>query len=341
MTGGHEAGNGGTVTGLTCLEICAGAGGQSLGLEQAGFAREAAVELDPDACETLRLNRGSEWKIIEGDVHDLDGHAFTGIDLFSGGVPCPPFSIAGKQLGEADDRDLFPRALRLIRQTGPRAVLLENVPGLAARRFDGYRAQVLECLHELGYRTWWDLVQASMHEVPSFGPGSCSWRSGNPGRARFRWPTPSERPPPTVGDALHDLMGSRGWPGARAWRNSAGGIAPTIVGGSTKHGGPDLGPTRARQAWRKLRVDGLGIADDPPGPGFPAGQLPRLTLRMVARIQGFPDTWAFCGRKTAACRQVGNAFPPPVAAGLSKSIRDVLSGCTAAGHPDRSRTVLL
>ena len=60
---------------LTCLEICAGAGGQSLGLEQAGFIHEAAVELDPDACETLRLNRGSEWKIIEDDVHNLEGRA--------------------------------------------------------------------------------------------------------------------------------------------------------------------------------------------------------------------------------------------------------------------------
>ena len=61
---------------LTCLEICAGAGGQSLGLEQAGFTHEAVVELDPDACETLRLNRGSEWKIIEDDIHNVDGRAF-------------------------------------------------------------------------------------------------------------------------------------------------------------------------------------------------------------------------------------------------------------------------
>ena len=76
---------------LTCLEICAGAGGQSLGLELAGFIHEATVELDADACETLRLNRGSEWKVIEDDVHNVDASAYAGIDLFSGGVPCPPF----------------------------------------------------------------------------------------------------------------------------------------------------------------------------------------------------------------------------------------------------------
>jgi DNA (cytosine-5)-methyltransferase 1 len=125
-------------------------------------------------------------------------------------------------------------------------------------------------------------------------------------------------------------MDSRGWPGVRAWRTSAGGIAPTIVAGSKKHAGPDLGPTRARQAWRKLRIGGMGIADDPPGPGFPAAHLPRLTLRMVARIRGFPDTRTICGRKTAAYRQVGRAFPPPVAAALGKSIRAALSGATAA-----------
>jgi DNA (cytosine-5)-methyltransferase 1 len=73
------------VAGLTCLEICAGAGGQSPGLAQAGFAHEAAVELDRDACDTLRRNRGAEWKIIQGDVHDLDGRPFAGIDLFAAG----------------------------------------------------------------------------------------------------------------------------------------------------------------------------------------------------------------------------------------------------------------
>lgn len=318
------------MTQLTCLEICAGAGGQALGLEQAGFTHEAAVELDPDACETLRLNRG-EWKIIEDDVHNVDGRAYAGIDLFSGGVPCPPFSIAGRQLGQDDERDLFPQALRLIGETGPRAVLLENVRGLAAHRFERYRAQVLERLHALGYQTWWDLVQASEHGVPQLRPRFVLVALREPWAGHFRWPLPSPHPPARVGDALHDLMGARGWPGAGEWRLRAQGIAPTIVGGSKKHGGPDLGPTRAREAWKKLGVNGLGVANDPPGTDFPPGQLPKLTARMVARIQGFPDTWMFSGRKTAAYRQIGNAFPPPVARALGEAIRDALS--TAAPMP--------
>jgi DNA (cytosine-5)-methyltransferase 1 len=315
---------------LTCLEICAGAGGQSLGLEQAGFTHEAAVELDPDACETLRLNRGSEWKIIEDDIHNVDGRAFAGVDLVSGGVPCPPFSIAGKQLGQDDERDLFPEALRLVGEINPRAVLLENVRGLATRRFDTYRAQVLAQLHTLGYHTWWDLVHASEHGVPQLRPRFVLVAIKEPWADHFRWPGTSPEPPSTVGEVLHDLMCARGWPGAGAWRDRANGIAPTIVGGSKKHGGPDLGPTRAREAWKALSVNGLGIADEPPGPDFPLHQWPKLTTRMVARIQGFQDTWAFSGRKTAAYRQVGNAFPPPVARALGQAIRDALEATSPA-----------
>jgi DNA (cytosine-5)-methyltransferase 1 len=309
---------------LTSVEICAGAGGQALGLEQAGFRHEAAVEIDADACETLRRNRGAQWKIIEDDVASVDGHAFQQVDLLAGGVPCPPFSIAGKQQGAGDDRDLFPQALRLVAEASPRAVLLENVRGLGTRRFDGYRAQVLARLRALGYETWWDLVHASEHGVPQLRPRFVLVALRQPWAGWFRWPEPLPGPPPTVGAALRDLMASGGWPGAAAWSQRASTIAPTIVGGSKKHGGPDLGPTRARAAWRQLGVDGLGIADDIPGPDFPAGQLPKLTVRMVARLQGFPDSWLITGRKTAAYRQVGNAFPPPVARSLGTAIAAAL-----------------
>jgi len=312
------------VTELTVVEICAGAGGQALGLEQAGFSHAVAVEIDADACETLRRNRGADWKIIEDDVANLDGHGYAGADLFAGGVPCPPFSIAGKQLGHADERDLFPQALRLIAEIRPRAVLLENVRGLAAARFDGYRDQVLRRLADLGFCTWWQLANASDYGVPQLRPRFVLVGIAQPWAAGFRWPDPVSGPPPSVGATLADLIASAGWPGAPDWARRADRIAPTIVGGSKKHGGPDLGPTRARAAWRDLGVDGLGIADEPPGPDFPLGQLPKLTVAMVARLQGFPDNWQFSGRKTAAYRQVGNAFPPPVARAVGCAIATAL-----------------
>ncbi|HRK75344.1 MAG TPA: DNA cytosine methyltransferase, partial [Rhodothermales bacterium] len=122
----------------------------------------------------------------------------------------------------------------------------------------------------------------------------------------------------TVGETLYDLMSLNNWKGAYAWKMKASGIAPTIVGGSKKHGGPDLGPTRSKKAWELLGVNGGGIADDAPEQGYKG--MPRLTVRMVARLQGFPDSWNFSGKKTASYRQVGNAFPPPVAESVAGSI---------------------
>lgn len=139
----------------------------------------------------------------------------------------------------------------------------------------------------------------------------------------FAWPHRNLARPSPVGQTLHDLMSANGWLGADSWRDQADEIAPTIVGGSKKHGGPDLGPTRARKAWASLGVNGCSIAEDAPARDFVG--MPRLTVRMVARIQGFPDSWSFAGKKTAAYRQVGNAFPPPVAQAVARNLRSAIS----------------
>jgi DNA (cytosine-5)-methyltransferase 1 len=221
-----------------------------------------------------------------------------------------------------------------VEETEPRAVLLENVRGLAGSRFDGYRQQIMGRLADLGFATWWRLVHASEHGVPQLRPRFVLVAIRQPWAAGFAWPEPSAQPPPTVGETLGDLMAAGGWTGAADWARRAAGIGPTIVGGSKKHGGPDLGPTRAREAWRKLGVDGLGLADAVPGPEVPAAHLPKLTVRMVARLQGFPDDWEFSGRKTAAYRQVGNAFPPPVARALGTAIRSALNGAHETERAD-------
>jgi DNA (cytosine-5)-methyltransferase 1 len=125
-------------------------------------------------------------------------------------------------------------------------------------------------------------------------------------------------------------MAADGWTGAGAWAWQANGIGPTLVGGSRKHGGPDLGPTRAREAWLRLRVDGRGLADAPPRAINPPNHVPRLTLPMAAALQGFPRDWRFAGRKTAGYRQIGNAFPPPVARAVGTSIRSAIEAARAA-----------
>lgn len=327
------------MTDLTCLEICAGAGGQSLGLELAGFKHEAVVEIEFEACETLRLNR-PEWHVIEGDVYNVEAKDYHGIDLFAGGVPCPPFSIAGKRLGEEDERDLFPRALDMIEDAEPRAVMLENVKGLATVRFTDYRAQILERMNALGYTCDWQVLNASEFGVPQLRPRFILVGLQADAFEHFAWPS-AITAPPTVGQKLGHLMAANGWPGAAAWAQRANGIGPTLVGGSRKHGGPDLGPTRARADWLRLSVDGKGLADAPPTADHPAGYVPRLTLPMAAVVQGFPPDWRFAGRKTAAYRQIGNAFPPPVAEAVGRSIRAALEAAASSTSVDQAQVPLL
>lgn len=304
---------------FTAIELCAGGGGQALGLEMAGFEHAAAVEYEPQYCATLSANR-PKWKVINEDIRNLRAQDFTGLDLLAAGVPCPPFSIAGKQLGEDDERDMFPTALALVKGAKPRAVLFENVPGLSTAKFAEYRNRLLMELTKLGYQPEWRVLQAADFGVPQLRPRFVLVALKPSDAEHFRWPAthPERR---TVGETLVDIMGGQGWVGAASWARRANKIAPTVVGGSKKHGGPDLGPTRAKRQWSELGVDGMGIANDPPDATFPANGIPRLTVRMVARVQGFPDSWQFTGKKTIAYRQVGNAFPPLVARAIGISIR--------------------
>ena len=293
------------------------------------------MELDGTACATLRANRPG-WKVAEGDVADQAlwrPRDYRDVALLAGGVPCPPFTVAGRQLGATDERDLFAWAVELCGIIRPRALLLENVRGLSTSRFSAYRQHVLDRLRDLGYVPGWRLLHASDFGVPQLRPRFVLVAVRSEDAPWFRWPTPFARPPATVGETLGDLMAARGWAGAAAWARRADRIAPTIVGGSKKHGGADLGPTRAKRAWAELGVDGIGVADYAPGPSDSPTLRPRLTCEMVTRLQGWQDDWGwrFSGRKTARYRQIGNAFPPPVAEAVGSAIRRALEH---AGAPE-------
>jgi DNA (cytosine-5)-methyltransferase 1 len=306
------------------VELCAGAGGQALGLETAGFEHEALVEIDRHCCETLRLNR-PKWSVVEDDLRVFKDRAanFKGVELVAGGLPCPPFSVAGKQLGALDERNLFPDALDIIDAVRPRAVMIENVRGFLGAVFEDYRAHLKQQLRKLGYECDWRLLNASDFGVPQLRPRVVIVATKREFWGNFEWPCTERYNPQTVGQTLYEMMAANGWPGAAKWRDGADEIAPTIVGGSKKHGGPDLGPTRARLAWSKLGVEGRTLAEDAPGPDFIG--IPRLTVPMVALLQGFPKEWKIAGRKTNAYRQVGNAFPPPVAAAVATQLREAIS----------------
>ncbi|MGC9436460.1 DNA cytosine methyltransferase [Streptomyces sp. WG5] len=380
---------------LTSIEICAGAGGQAVGLHNAGFDHRALVEWDPHAVATLRANVGGwpGWNQHKADnIHPMDVKDFLDsevrknlglepgeLDLLAGGVPCPPFSLAGRRLGPDDERDLFPAALDIIDALRPKAVMIENVRGILEppEVFIEYRNSILDTLRNLGYlvpeidqnqsasaqdvamRKVWRRMDAKHFGVPQLRPRAIlvaiHQDAVKPGHPGFQWPTSTKGSAATAFEKLDKSMlarckafwdknadGKPARPGERTgqmvyedWKRNislaaAAGkkVAPTLVGGSRKHGGADLGPTRAKRAWADLGVDGMGIANDPENCDperdlfRPAG--PMLTVAQAAAIQGFPEDWKFQGRKTARYRQVGNAFPPPVAEAVGRAIAAVL-----------------
>ncbi|MBB4893842.1 DNA (cytosine-5)-methyltransferase 1 [Streptomyces olivoverticillatus] len=356
---------------LTSIEICAGAGGQAVGLHQAGFKHLALVEIDKHACKTLEENLkvDAEWgecEVLDEDVNEfkphrsmkqLGGRALEPgeLDLLAGGVPCPPFSVAGKQLGRDDERDLFPRMLKLVELLKPKAVMIENVRGIMDLKFRGYREEVIMAdLKKHGYRICeWDLLQAQDFGVPQLRPRAILVAIRNNVAAQaelngveFEWPGHASVQTVSVVKALQPSMEERrdrlkkDFPDLAQevgeaydrWlkkATEAGGVAPTLVGGSKKHGGADLGPSRAKAAWKALGVNALGVANDmhrceDPGRDFLRDEGPMLTVDQAAIIQGFPDGWQFVGGKTARYRQVGNAFPPPVAKAVGLAIAKVL-----------------
>ncbi|MFC9588311.1 DNA cytosine methyltransferase [Streptomyces sp. NPDC056944] len=357
---------------LTSIEICAGAGGQAVGLHQAGFRHLALVEIDKHAVETLRHNveNRPDWSwekdhclIREVDVkefrpleevpappaseEDASGAGQGGgllkprqLDLLAGGVPCPPFSAAGKQLGREDERDLFPRMLDLVDELQPRAVMIENVRGLLEpeRKFRYYRNHIKNRLRKSGYVICgWRVLEAQNFGVPQLRPRAILVAIREDEYRGFAWPEPQSEIA-TVAEKLAPSMarrlGGKDSPRYTEWlrKASLGTVAPTLVGGSKKHGGADLGPTRAKKAWASLGVDAMGVANDEDkmvDPDRDLGTLergPKLTVAQAAIIQGFPEEWEFKGGgKTARYRQVGNAFPAGVAAAVGESIREALS----------------
>lgn len=130
---------------MNSIELFAGAGGLGIGLHRAGFHPLKVVERDAYCCDTIRENQrraGSvvaDWALEQGDVRLVDFGAYSGkLDLISGGPPCQPFSMGGKHKAYDDARDMFPEAIRAVREARPKAFVFENVKGLTRASFQNY-----------------------------------------------------------------------------------------------------------------------------------------------------------------------------------------------------------
>lgn len=320
---------------FTSVEVCAGAGGLALGLEQAGFDPVLLIDARDAACNTLRLNRPG-WKVREMDLRDFDpadDKRVYDVDLLSAGLPRVKAAAASNRTRGSDtELELLYAAVMLVPGIQPRALLIENMPELATGDgFAGARENIEKELDHLGYVSHWLVVNASDYGVSQERKHGVlvALKGGTP--HGFELP-PTEPYPPSVGEVLLESMASRGWPQADRWAAQADRLSPTLVGGSWDRGGADLGPSGSKRRWATMGVNGGTVADLPPGEDFdwrpelgPAGCVP-LTVAQTAILQGFPADWQFSGRKTSQYRQIGNATPPPVGRALGLAIRWALEG---------------
>jgi DNA (cytosine-5)-methyltransferase 1 len=325
------------------LDLFCGAGGLSLGVEEAGFEIAAGAEWDPDACETFAKAHPTA-DVWPGDVNAMDFRRLRGeIEVVVGGPPCQPWSSGGKRLGTADPRDGWPAFLRALAQVRPIAFVAENVAGLAAgARCSAFRALLAE-LEALGFTVAHGVLDAADHGVPQrrrrlFVVGA---RSGPVPLPAATYGGAAGRPWRTAGEVVDDEP--CGPPNRSVVTYArAPDVRPNPYDGHVYNGG-GRPIDRSRPAPTLLAsmggnktpwVDTLGVvvpyhahllAGGEPRAGIVAGAR-RITIDEAARLQSFPDAMPFAGRSSSCYRQIGNAVPPRLAAAVGAELARAVGG---------------
>lgn len=327
------------------IELFAGAGGMAIGLERAGFESQALYELDSHACATLRQNR-PKWQVIEGDVTDADFTIHRGIDLVAGGFPCQSFSYAGKSLGFEDTRGtLFHQFARAIKETQPKVFVGENVRGLLTHDDGRTLGTIKQVLTGLGYTLLEPTVlKAIFYRVPQKRERLFLIGVRNDLSGAFQWPSPHHRVY-TLRDALKagelyptDCPSSPGqsYPAKRravlshvppggCWQDLPEALQKSHLGASYGKGGGKTGMAR-RLDWDTPCLTLTCSPSQKQTERCHPDETRPLTVREYARIQTFPDEWAFCGSVTAQYRQIGNAVPSNLAQAVGHRLVALLNG---------------
>ncbi|MFG2968539.1 DNA cytosine methyltransferase [Streptomyces sp. NPDC048288] len=321
------------MSGLTFVDVCSGAGGLALGLEQAGFEPRLLLDDDELAVSTLRANR-PRWNVLHTDLMDFDPAEHPeslDVDLLSAGLPRVKSSATVGRADSGAEERLLTATVYLVHAIRPRAVLIENVPGLAhSDAYQHFRDFARAELAHLGYEFSWFVVNAVDFGVPQNRKQGVLVAIERKWAAAFRPPAATVRQPTTVGAVLGSSMAARGWRDAARWAAQADRPAPTLVGGSKNRGGADLGPTGAKNTWATMGVNGHTVGDEVPDADFVwdptrgRDHMVKITPGQAALLQGFPATWEITGRKTARYRQIGHATPPPVGKALGQAVAAAL-----------------
>lgn len=316
--------------GLVGLSLFSGGGGLDLGFERAGYGHSAAFELLSICGETLHGNR-PQWDVRSGegsgDVQTAIFSRFRGVDVVHGGPPCQPFSIAGKQAGQDDPRNMWPDFVRCVLQTRPRAFIAENVPGMLDKKFEEFVQDNILAPLGAGYTIFRFKLAAHDFGVPQarrrvFFVGFRAARDA----ARWEEPQPTHGDVNTVFGPLLPRNTARKSLGLADIGNDE--VAPTLRSGFT---GPRnttgiLNSKAALKVWNDLRIWPNGVqhtrskaAAYPPENGHF-----RLSVDDCALLQGFPSSWRFSGAVYQVLGQIGNSVCPPVAYSVARQVARAL-----------------
>lgn len=345
------------------ISLFSGAGGLDLGFEAAGFETRVAVEFDKDAVATLRANR--PWPVFDCDIHQVSSEQLlerAGLrvgeaDILIGGPPCQPFSKAGFwSSGETlrlDDKraGTLGAYLRILRDTLPKCLLIENVPGIAYRGksegLDLVKETIAQINRDRGvqYSVRVAQLNAADYGVPQtrerlFVVGS---REGRP----FEFPAPTHYDPsgglPVLGgdpyltawDAIGDLENDT--EDSLEVQGKWSDLLPSIPEGQNYLWHTDRGNGLPLFGWRRrfwtflLKLDKnrpSWTIQAQPGPAVGPFHWKnrRLSARELCRLQTFPEGFQITGNLSSAQKQLGNAVPSALAEVLARAIRKQLLG---------------
>lgn len=328
------------------IDLFAGAGGFSIGLEQAGFEHILLNEIDKDAVATLKLNR-PDWNIVHQDVKELNLEDYNGtIDLITGGTLCQPFSHSGKRLGLEDTRGtLFYEFARIVKEVEPKMFMFENVKGLKTHDNGRTLQTIMDVFEEVGYHIFTPkLLRTVEHNVPQkrerlilIGVNKHFFKGNH-----FSWPLPSANYY-TVRDALEagdlydtDVPESKGQtysskkikvmkqvPEGGNWRNLPIEVQKDYMKSTFYSKGGRTGIAKRLSYNEPAPTIVCSPSQKQTERCHPTENRP-LTIRESARIQTFPDDWDFIGSISSQYRQIGNAVPVNLGYELGLCVKNYL-----------------
>ncbi|MBP8707994.1 MAG: DNA (cytosine-5-)-methyltransferase [Caldisericia bacterium] len=317
-------------TKYTIIDLFSGAGGTSLGFENAGLQHSMLVEYDRYAVETLKINRPN-WNIVHKDIRDVDFNGLSA-DIVEGGFPCQAFSYAGKKLGFADVRGtMFFEFARCVDEVHPKIAIAENVKGLLRHDKGRTLQTMISILEKLGYRVKYKVLKSQYYDVAQKRERLIIIGVRKDLNIPILFPKENDYLI-TLREALKDVPKSEGQnysdkkkkimqmiPEGGYWKDLPEGLQKEYMGASYYHTGGRTGIAR-RLSWDE---PSLTLTTSPAQKQtercHPTETRP-LSVREYARIQSFPDDWFFAGSVNQQYKQIGNALPVNLAYHIGRTL---------------------